>query len=136
MTRWLETFGKLEASLEALSPEYMDAFQTFFASNRVSQYNMLFCRQALYDDYCAWLFPILFRLEDQVDLTNANIYQKRLYGFLSERLLNVWILHNRLSSKYLPVVSTEYTRKDHLTYLRRDITNGMRFKWQQREGHS
>ena len=131
-----ETFGKLEASLEALNPEYMDAFRTFFASNRVSQYNMLFCRQALYDDYCAWLFPVLFRLEDQVDLTNANIYQKRLYGFLSERLLNVWILHNRLSSKYLPVVSTEYTQKDHLTYLRRDITNGMRFKWQQREGHS
>ena len=129
-----ETFSKLEAVVASLSPEYMDAFNAFFAGNRAAQYNMLFCRRALFDDYCAWLFPILFCLEDQVDLTGANIYQKRLFGFLSERLLNVWVLHNGLSVKYLPVVSTEYSRKDHLTYLRRDITNGIRFRFQNKEG--
>ena len=42
--------------------------------------------------------------------------------------MNVWILQNGLSVKYLPVVSTEYTPKDHLTYLRRDITNGLIFR--------
>lgn len=129
-----ETFSKLEAVVASLSPEYMDAFNAFFAGNRAAQYNMLFCRRALFDDYCAWLFPILFCLEDQVDLTGANIYQKRLFGFLSERLLNVWVLHNGLSVKYLPVVSTEYSRKDHLTYLRRDITNEIRFRFQNKEG--
>ena len=122
-------FSKLEAVVEALSPEYMDAFRTFFAGNRGSQYNMLLARRALFDDYCAWLFPILFSLEDRVDLTGANAYQKRLFGFLGERLMNVWMLRNRLSVKYLPVVSTEYTRRDHLTYLRRDITNELRFRF-------
>ena len=125
-----ETFSKLEATVEALSPTYMDAFRAFFASNRAAQYNMLFCRRGLFDDYCAWVFPILFSLEDQVDLTGANIYQKRLFGFVSERLLNVFMLHNGVCVKYLPVVSTEYTPKDHLTYLRRDITNGLRFRMQ------
>lgn len=127
------TFSELEAVVEALSPEYMDAFRTFFAGNRGSQYNMLLAKRALFDDYCAWLFPILFSLEDRVDLTGANDYQKRLFGFLGERLMNVWMLRNRLSVKYLPVVSTEYTRRDHLTYLRRDITNGLRFRFQKKE---
>ena len=125
-----ENFSKLEAVVEALSPEYMAAFQRFFAGNRAAQYNMLLCRKGLFDDYCAWLFPILFSLEDKVDLSGASAYQKRLFGFVGERLMNVWTLHNRLSVGYLPVVSTEYTRKDHLTYLRRDITNGLRFRLQ------
>jgi len=125
-----ETFSKLEAVVEALSPEYMDAFRAFFAGNRAAQYNMLLCRKTLFDDYCAWLFPILFSLEDRVDLTDASDYQRRLFGFMGERLMNVWLLHNRLSVGYLPVVSTEYTWKDHLTYLRRDITNGLRFRLQ------
>lgn len=125
-----ETFSKLETVIETLSPEYMDAFRTFFAGNRAAQYNMLICRRTLFDDYCAWLFPILFSLEDKVDLSGASAYQKRLFGFVGERLMNVWMLHNRLSVGYLPVVSTEYTRKDHLTYLRRDITNGLRFRLQ------
>ena len=129
-----ETFSRLEAVVEALSPEAMDAFRTFFAGNRASQYNMLLCRRQLFDEYCAWLFPILFSLEDQVDLSGANAYQQRLFGFLGERLMNVWMLHRRLSVKYLPVVSTEYTRRDHLTYLRRDITNALRFRFQNKEG--
>ena len=131
-----ETFDRLEAVVEGLAPEYMDAFRAFFAGNRASQYNMLFSRREVFDDYSAWLFPILFTLEDQVDLTGESDYRKRLYGFLGERLMNVWMAHNRLSVKYLPVVSTEYTPRDHLTYLRRDITNALRFRFQKKEGQS
>ena len=89
---------------------------------------MLFCKREVFDAYCGWLFPLLFRLEDVVDLTHADEYQRRLYGFLGERLLNVWVLHNRLNVRYVPVVSTAYSPIDHLTYLRRDITNGLRFR--------
>ena len=123
-----ETFDRLRATVCELSPDYLDAFDAFFAGNRASQYNLLFCRSAVFDGYCAWLFPILFALEKGVDLSGESDYRKRLYGFLGERLLNVWVAKNGLRAVYAPVVSTEYTLKDHLTYLRRDITNGMRFK--------
>ena len=124
-----EIFDKLERTALRLDPGCADAFRTFFAGNRAAQYNMLFCGRELFDAYCAWLFPILFSLEDEVDLSGASDYQKRLYGFLSERLLNVWILRNGLRAHYAPVVSTAYTARDHLTYFRRDITNDLRFKF-------
>ena len=123
-----QTFARLETAVEEMCPEYLGAFHTFFSGNRAAQYNMMFCRGSLLDAYCGWLFPLLFTLEDRVDLSGANAYQRRLFGFLSERLLNVYILHNGLSADYLPVVSTAYTPRDHLTYLRRDITNGLRFR--------
>ena len=123
-----ENFDKLEAIVSRTQPTYADAFRRFFAGNRAAQYNMMFCREELFNEYCTWLFPMLFELEKHVDLSGANDYQRRLFGFLSERLLNVWIDGRGLKVKYVPVVSTAYTFKDHLTYFRRDITNDLRFR--------
>ena len=123
-----ENFDRLAAIVCRMQPDYGDAFRRFFAGNRAAQYNMMFCRGDLFDEYCAWLFPMLFELEKHADLSGANDYQRRLFGFLSERLLNVWIDGRGLRVKYVPVVSTAYTLKDHLTYFRRDITNDLRFR--------
>ena len=123
-----EDFDRMRSAVRDLSPEYLGAFDAFFRGNRAAQYNMMFCGKALFDAYCEWLFPILFRLEGEVDLSGADDYRRRLFGFLSERLLNVWVAQNGLRPRYVPVVSTEYTLLDHWTYLRRDITNGLRFR--------
>ena len=123
-----EHFELLRRTVEALCPDYLGDFDAFFAGNRASQYNMMFCSGQRFDAYCAWLFPILFEMEKGVDLTGESDYRKRLYGFLSERLMNVWVRHNRLRAVRVPVVSTDYTLVDHLTYLRRDVTNDIRFR--------
>lgn len=66
-------------------------------------YNMLICNKKLYDDYCEWLFDILFKLEDKTDLSTMSSYNQRMYGFISERLLNVWVHHNSLKVKTMSV---------------------------------
>ena len=40
----------------------------------------------------------------------SDVYQARIYGFLSERLIQVWVEHNRLKVKMYPVFNTENKR--------------------------
>ena len=60
-----------------------------------------------FDNYCKWLFDILFEVEKRVDMSNYTDYEKRLFGFLSERLLNVWLEENNLKLKELDVYNVE-----------------------------
>ena len=56
----------------------------------------------LFDEYAKWIFPILFELEKNVNIENYSKYNKRIYGFLSERMFNVWIeRHKELRIKTL-----------------------------------
>ena len=60
--------------------------------------NVFIMRKDLYDEYCEWLFDILFRLQDRLDISSYNPYQARIYGFISERLLNVWLAYKKQTS--------------------------------------
>ncbi len=61
--------------------------------------NMLICRKSLFDEYCSWLFPILLDCLKEIDFKDRDSYQKRVFGFLSERLFNVWLDREKLSRK-------------------------------------
>ena len=57
--------------------------------------------------YCEWLFKILFEVEKRTDISSYDSYQQRLYGFLGERLLNVWLRHRQAKVKYLAEYQTD-----------------------------
>ena len=104
------------------------AFDEVMAQGGLYQYNMLIARKPVFDRYCAWLFPLLFELEKQVNLSGYNEYQKRIYGFLGERLFNVWIKASSLRVYEMKVVQTEMTfPKKCRLYLRR-IRNRIAFQ--------
>ena len=54
-------------------------------------YNMMVMRWADFDAYCKWLFGLLFEVEQKVDISHYSTYQQRIFGFMAERLLNVWL---------------------------------------------
>lgn len=83
-------------ALRALYPDYYPDYEKLVNENRTYFGNMMIARRSLYNDYCTWLFSILFETEKHVDVTGYDGYAKRLYGFLSEFLLFVWVSHNRL----------------------------------------
>lgn len=122
-----EIFHALRKCIQKLYPEYLLEFDLFFKGNKCSLFNMLFCKKEWYDKYCNWLFDILFELEKNISLENLNKYQKRIYGFLAERLLNIWVEHNHLKVVRLKVVNTEMSFKDTLVLKRRRCTNRLRF---------
>ena len=103
------------------------AFDQYFAQKKSVLFNMMFCRTEIFDAYCEWLFSILFELEKTVDLSKLNSYQKRVYGFLSERLLNVWLIENKISRCNLPVINSEMTVRDSAILLMRRYYHKVRF---------
>ena len=69
--------------------------------------NMFVMSKKNFDAYCTWLFDILFTLESRIDISGYSTYEARVYGFLSERLLNVWLMNQHLKETEVPVVTLE-----------------------------
>lgn len=83
--------------IQKIYPNYYPTFQEVIADNRCYVGNLFVAPKALFFDYCEWLFTIFFALEPQINVSGYDDYHKRVFGFLSEQLLIVWIRHNNLS---------------------------------------
>lgn len=90
-----------------LHPEYLDAFDTVMKRTWGHRFNMLVMRRDVLDRYCAWLFSILEELEYRIDTSGYSDYDRRVMGFLGERLLDVWLEKERPRYRELPVVHLE-----------------------------
>ena len=99
----------LRQAVERVDAAVLPAYDRVMAGNRLHLYNLFIAPQAEFDDYCAWLFAVLAKLEPSVDMAGYTPYQQRLYGFLGERLLNVWVTHRGLQVGTLKVFNTEQT---------------------------
>ena len=85
-------------AIEKLYPDYLLAYDEFMNDHLLYYANMMIARKSTYDEYCKWLFDILFEVEKNLDISGYDDYNKRVFGFISERLLGVWIKKNRLKT--------------------------------------
>lgn len=96
-------------------------------SNSFSPYNMFIMPWSLFDEYCDWLFSILFEVERRIDITNYNRLQRRVFGYMGERLFNVWVCWKKLREQELPVLLYDDNAmqkpqaKEMARYLVRDL---------------
>lgn len=91
-------------------PEYIEAFNEVMQSNGISYWNMCIMTKEDFNDYCNWIFELLFKYEKMVDLTGYNKQQLRIYGFMTEFLINVWIKKNNKKVKYENVLKYEESK--------------------------
>lgn len=80
-------------------PEYFDNFNKFINDNQMYCCNMFIAPREIISSYCIWLFSILDEVEKRLDINEYDDYQKRVFGFLGERLFNVWIMSSNLRVK-------------------------------------
>lgn len=85
-------------------PEYLNAFEKAMEKNFLFPYNMIIAKGEIFDSYAKWLLDLLLELEKCEDIEDYDTYQARVYGFLSERLMNVWLIHNNICFKELPTI--------------------------------
>ena len=115
----------LEEMREAISelyPEYLEDYERFLSQRSTFLFNMCIMRKELLNQYCQWIFDILFIIEAHHDMSQEDSYRQRLFGFLSERLIYVWVSHNIPINKVkeIPVIRTDISSREIIT---KDIKN-------------
>lgn len=86
-------------------PEYLEVFENQMSKTSSHMFNMFIMRREEFNAYSDWLFSILFEVEKLIEneVLSWDSYEKRVYGFLSERLLDVWIVKNDIRYTEVPI---------------------------------
>lgn len=107
-------YEKLRKILKEHYPDYIGAFDEVLNSKWCYWYNIFICKKELADKYFEWLFDILKKMEDVVSFEEYD--NPRVLGFLSERLLTVFIVKNKLKVKEKHIIFTE-SKMPHISIL-------------------
>lgn len=95
----------LEETIQEETPEYITSFKKVMNGHSAHMFNMFIMSKENLDEYCSWMFPILFETESKIE--SENILFNRLMGSLSEFLLDTWIIKNNKSYKNMRLYQTE-----------------------------
>ena len=117
---WIETRGNqyahahhkndllcTETILKEKYPEYLSAWKHMLRSRSGHICNIFVMKRKQFDEYCSWLFDILFEVENRLDISDYSPYDRRVFGFLGERLLDVWVQTKQLRYAQAYIVNLE-----------------------------
>lgn len=74
-------------------PDYADAFDRVMQRKSAHMFNILIAKAPIFDEFCSWMFDVLKNVEhdERLNLSDYSDYEARVFGFLSEFLLDVWL---------------------------------------------
>ena len=94
--RYLSTseWNAVMQALKELQPEYAFASKEIFKQEYMYNYNILLAKGDVLDEYCSWLFPLLFRIEEINDPKGEKV-PNRYIGYIGETLETLYFMHNK-----------------------------------------
>lgn len=95
----------------SMHPEYEAAFIEYFYNSRKSYpFQMFIATKEIFDDYCDFLFPVLFEIEKK---TKAHGYtrQNRTMGYIGEWMLGLYIYCKKLKVKQVKLDKSDEDMK-------------------------
>ena len=114
------------AIIERKCPEYLPAYDMYMSKTHGHHFNMFVMKREIFDDYCQWLFGILSQVEAQIDISGYSQYDRRVFGFLGERLLDIYLEANDIPYREVPVMFMEKQNwlKKGGAFLKRKFASG------------
>lgn len=110
-TMYIEPLDETGKIIEEIYPEYSTYFNKLHKRTSAHMFNMFIMKKEIFDDYCKWLFSILFELEKRIDNTKYDNFHSRFYGRISELLLDVYLQKNNISYKEVGFIYMEKINK-------------------------
>lgn len=90
-THYVEHLDVTREIIKEKYPDSLNSFDRVMHQRYGHMFNMYIMEKALSDNYCEWLFDILFELEKRMKVKEYSAFQGRFYGRVSEILFNVWL---------------------------------------------
>lgn len=112
--------------LQERYPSYLPVYDSVMKRTSGHRFNMMIMKRCVLDEYCSWLFAVLDELEKRLDTSAYSDNDRRVFGFVAERLLDVWLEQQGQACMEIPYIFTE--RQNWLVkggrFLGRKITGG------------
>ena len=106
-TMYIEPLDETRKIIEEKYNEYLEEFDKLHTRNSSHMFNMFIMKKEILNNYCTWLFDILFELEKRVPPEKYDDFHARYLGRISELLLDVWINTNNLKYKEIKVIDMQ-----------------------------
>lgn len=106
-TMYVEPLDETRKILEEKYPEYLEEFDKIYKKTSAHLFNMFIMKKEILNEYCEWLFDILFELEKRIDPSQYDSFHARYLGRISERLLDVWIDKNNLKYEEVKIMDMQ-----------------------------
>lgn len=106
-TMYIEPLDVTKSIIDEKYPEYSKYFDKLHKRTSAHMFNMFIMKNNIFDNYCKWLFDILFELEKRIDNSQYDKFHARFYGRISELLLDVYLQKNNISYKEVDFIYME-----------------------------
>lgn len=94
-THYAEQLDITREIIQEKYPRYLDSYNRVIKHRYGYMFNMMIMEKNLLNEYCTWLFDILFELKNRSDMPELSPFQGRFYGRISEIIFNVWINYEK-----------------------------------------
>ena len=97
-THYASQLDETRKVIEEMCPEYLESFDKTLKQRWGYMFNMMIMERELLNNYCAWLFGVLFELRNRIgeeSETQLDNFQGRFYGRISEIIFNVWLIEQQ-----------------------------------------
>ena len=103
----IEDWNKMEELLKK-TPYYV-FFEDWKNQNSLSSpCNLFIMKKKMFEEYCDFIFPILFDLEQKINLEGRDGYQRRALAFISERLTSLFIYSKKQQGNKSKTIGTMF----------------------------
>lgn len=86
-----EPLDKTREIIKDKYPEYLSKFDEVMKRKKAHMFNMFIMRRNSFESYCEFVFGVLKEVEGNIDISNYSVQEKRVYGYISELLMDVWL---------------------------------------------
>lgn len=121
-----EDLDQTKAILRERYPDFLPAWDAVMKRRSGHRFNMFLMRKPQLEAYCAWLFDILLELERRLDISAYSVQDRRVFGYVGERLLDVWLEGTGAAYREARVVNLEsqHWPRKIMAFVKRKVKAG------------